>query len=188
MTTEPLTLAAKPTLTGDKVLLRPVTVADAAALLALGRDAENRRLTGTHATFTVERLTTWYGTRGERTDRLDLAVVERATGDVIGEVVLNDLDPDNRSCGFRIGLTRPGRGYGTEATRLVLAHAFGTVGLHRVALEVYAFNPRAQRVYEKVGFVREGTLRDALLWAGEWVDSHVMAVLATDWARHRGRP
>ncbi len=123
----------------------------------------------------------WYGSRAEEEDRLDLAVVERASGDYAGEVVLNDLDPDNLSCNFRIGL-RPGfqdRGMGSEATRLILDHAFA-IGLHRVELEVYAFNPRARRVYEKAGFVHEGTRREALLWDGEWIDAILMSVLATD--------
>jgi RimJ/RimL family protein N-acetyltransferase len=103
------------------------------------------------------------------------------------EVVLNDLDTDNQSCGFRIALTsaHTGRGLGTEAIRLMLGHAFDIVGLHRVELEVYAFNPRARHVYEQVGFVYEGTKRQALRWQGEWIDTQVMAMLADDWAARR---
>jgi RimJ/RimL family protein N-acetyltransferase len=63
----------------------------------------------------------------------------------------------------------------------VLAHAFGTVGLHRIELDVYAFNPRAQAVYERAGFVREGVRRDALRWDGEYTDAITMAILAPDW-------
>jgi RimJ/RimL family protein N-acetyltransferase len=105
--------------------------------------------------------------------------------------VLNELDPDNESCNFRILLFYPrnrSRGLGTEATRLILGHAFETVGLHRVDLEVFAFNPRARRVYEKVGFVYEGTKRDALRWDGEWIDADVMSILAGEWAVHQGYP
>jgi RimJ/RimL family protein N-acetyltransferase len=175
--------SAKPTITGERVLLRPVTVDDVPGLAAMLQDPEGRRLTGTHATFTDEQLRTWYATRGEQADRLDLAVVDRETGTYAGEVVLNDLDDDNLACGFRISLgpAARGRGLGTEATRLALRHAFETVGLHRVELEVYAFNPRARAVYEKVGFVREGVRRDALRWDGEWVDAVTMSVLATEW-------
>jgi RimJ/RimL family protein N-acetyltransferase len=57
--------------------------------------------------------------------------------------------------------------------------------VHRVELEVHAFNPRARHVYEKAGFVREGTKRQALLWDGEWVDTHLMAMLAPDWEASR---
>ena len=73
-----------------------------------------------------------------------------------------------------------GRGFGTEITRLVLGYAFDAVGLHRVELEVYAFNPRAQRVYEKCGFRVEGRRREALLWDGERVDVLDMGILRTD--------
>ncbi|WP_022925366.1 GNAT family N-acetyltransferase [Serinicoccus marinus] len=60
-------------------------------------------------------------------------------------------------------------------------------GLHRVGLEVYAFNPRTRRVYEKVGFVLEGTQREALRYADGWVDCHVMGLLASDWAARPDR-
>jgi len=182
-----LSFAEKPTLTGDRVILRPVGTADACALAAM--DAETYRLTGTHRTFTLEELARWYGSRSEHDDRQDLAIVERASGEVAGEVVLMDLDVHNRHCAFRIALVGAGvlgRGLGTEASRLALAHAFDTVGLHRVDLEVYSFNPRARHVYDRLGFVHEGTRRQALRWDGEWVDAHIMAILASEWARHHG--
>jgi RimJ/RimL family protein N-acetyltransferase len=175
-------MRTKPTLVGERVLLRPVSADDAPGLLDMVSDDEGNRFTGTRGLdLTLEAAQRWYGSRAEEEDRLDLAVVERATGDYAGEVVLNDLHRDNLSCNFRIGL-RPGfqdRGLGSEATRLVVDHGFA-IGLHRIELEVYAFNPRARRVYEKVGFVYEGTRRDALLWDGEWTDAIVMSILETD--------
>ena len=183
-----LSFADKPVLAGEKVTLRPVTVDDAPGLLELLADPESSRLTATRLGPDRETAERWYATRAEHEDRLDLAIVENTTGAYVGEVVLNDLHADNRSCGFRISLVGPrvfGRGYGTEATRLVLRHAFETVGIHRVELDVYAFNPRARHVYEKVGFVLEGTKREALLWDGEWIDADVMAMLESDW---RARP
>ena len=189
---EKISLAVKPTLHGEKVLLRPVEVADVAS--CLDPDPEGDRLTGSHPRpggLTVEMRENWYATRADFDDRLDLAVVDRATGRFAGEVVLNELDADNQSCNFRIYLMRNrnrNRGLGTEATRMILAHAFEAVGLHRVDLEVYAFNPRARRVYGKVGFVYEGTKRQALQWDGAWTDAHVMSILAQEWAVHHGYP
>jgi RimJ/RimL family protein N-acetyltransferase len=165
-----LNFAAKPVLTGDLVTLRPVQPADAAGLLAM--DDETARLTGSlggeDPAWTLEYLEQWYASRAQHDDRIDLSVIEHATGEWAGEVVLNDLDPRNHSCGFRIALQGPrfyGRGLGTEATRLVID---------------YAFNPRARHVYEKAGFVHEGTMRDALRWNGTWVDCHLMAILPAD--------
>jgi RimJ/RimL family protein N-acetyltransferase len=184
-----ISFAAKPTLSGALVTLRPVRRADAVGLARL--DAETRRLTGSHRTHSLEELEGWYGSRAEHHDRLDLAIVERATNEWAGEVVLNNLESENRSCGVRILLVGPkfyGCGLGTEASRLVLAYAFGVVGLHRVELKVYGFNPRAKHVYEKLGFVGEGTIRDALRWDGAWVDADIMAIMAEEWLEHGGRP
>lgn len=187
----------KPVLTGDRVLLRPFGAQDLPALAEALRDPEILRLTGSvHAPDEAfgtddpeagERFRVW---RNAQTDRLDLAVVERETSRCVGEVVLNEWDPGNRSCNFRTFLV-PGaqnRGLGTEALRLVLGHGFEALGLHRISLEVYAFNPRARRVYEKVGFVAEGVLRQSLHYDGRWIDATVMSVLEDEWAGHRGRP
>lgn len=146
-------------------------------------DREVRRLTGSHGEVDEERAREWLRTRQDQTDRLDLAVVDRTNGACVGEAVLNGWDPDNRSCGFRILIGPAGRdrGLGTEATQLIVGYGFEELGLHRISLEVYAFNPRARRAYEKVGFVAEGVLRDALCWAGEWVDATVMSILAPEW-------
>ncbi|WP_431681997.1 GNAT family N-acetyltransferase [Kitasatospora sp. KL5] len=182
----------KPVLTGDLVQLRPFRPEDLPDIAAALDDPEVRRLTGSegHPAFDPDALARWYNSRNEQPDRLDLAVTDPATGRCVGEVVLNEWDEANRSCNFRtlIGPAGRNRGLGTEALRLVLGHAFDHLGLHRVSLEVYAFNPRARRVYEKAGFVAEGVLRQALRDGDTWVDATVMSVLAPEWADHHGRP
>lgn len=179
----------KPTIVGERVVLRPIVATDAAAMWVDLADAEAMRLTGTHATFTREAIERWAASRGDQPDRLDLAVTDRDTGAWLGEVVINDWDPDNGCCGFRIALSASarGRGVGTEATRLIVDHVFAEhPEVHRIELEVYAFNPRARAVYERVGFVTEGVRRHALHWDGEWVDAIGMAILRPDWElRHQ---
>lgn len=176
----------KPTLTGDLVTLRPIRAADADVIDQIFRqDTEIDRLTGAvHSSdaryeISLERLREVYGRWARAEDRIVLGVIDHATDRLVGEVVLNDLHEGNRSCGFRtlIGEQGRGRGLGTEATRLIVEYGLHTLGLHRIALEVYDFNPRARHVYEKVGFVHEGTGRDALLFDGEWIDMHYMAIL-----------
>ncbi|MFC4636850.1 GNAT family N-acetyltransferase [Deinococcus hohokamensis] len=144
---------------------------------------EFRRLTGTQKHFTRAEVERFLAQVAQADDRADWAILHAADGVYLGEVVLNDLDEVNRSMNFRIALNDParvGQGYGTEATRAVIEYGFAQVGLHRISLGVYAFNPRARRVYEKCGFVYEGTDRSALFWQGEWVDLDRMAILATD--------
>ncbi|WP_185832364.1 GNAT family N-acetyltransferase [Streptomyces sp. WAC 04229] len=179
----------KPVLTGERTVLRPFTARDADVMWEIVNDPEVVRFTFEPSTeLTRERLRSWYGVRTADPDRLDLAVTDRATGELVGEVVLYDWDPAARSCTFRtlIGAQGRGRGLGSEATRLIVGHAFERVGLHRVQLEVYAHNPRARRVYEKAGFVVEGIRREAALRDGVWVDDVLMAVLDHEWAAHGG--
>lgn len=183
--------ATKPTLVGDLVTLRPFVPGDAEAMQGCF-DEDALRLTGSaHSTAEAqaeaevtepdERTRAWYATRNGQDDRLDLAIQD-ASGDCVGEVVLNEWEPGNRACNLRILLGPQGRdrGLGTEAVRLMLCHAFHVLGLHRVGLEYYAFNPRAARAYEKAGFVVEGRRREALLFDGEWVDALMMSVLADE--------
>lgn len=185
----------KPTLTGERVVLRPFQEADLPAMAACLADPDVIRLTGSaHSSAEVEadaaataagldeRTTAWYRTRNDQTDRLDLAIVDRASGRCVGEVVLNDVDLGNHSCGFRtlIGPAGRDRGLGSESTQMIVDYALDVLGLHRVELEVYAFNPRAQRVYEKAGFVAEGRRREALRFDDAWIDAISMAVIASD--------
>ena len=183
-------LTHTPVLTGALVELRPTTDADVERLHTLMADGEVARLTGSiHADdendderWTVAQLQEIYARWATDDDRQVWSILERSTGKVVGESVLLDHDPGNRSIGFRIWISGArDRGLGTEATRLTVDHAFAGLGLHRVELEVYGFNPRARRVYEKVGFRLEGTKRQALRYADGWVDCHVMAILEQDW-------
>ena len=185
----------KPTLRGDRVLLRPFTPADIDAMGPVLADPEVLRLTGsTHssderpAAELDDRTRAWYQSRADQDDRLDLAVVDLVTDRCVGEVVLNQWEPENRSCNFRtlIGPEGRDRGLGSEALRLLLAHAFTATDLHRIELGVYAFNPRAQHVYARAGFVVEGRRRDGLRFDDAWVDEILMAVLREDWLAQAG--
>ncbi|MEU6541897.1 GNAT family protein [Streptomyces sp. NPDC046859] len=183
--------SVKPVLTGERTVLRPFTADDAAVMAEIIDDPDVVRFTGEPpAELTKERLRSWYGSRSEQTDRLDLAVTDRATGELVGEVVLYEWDARARGCTFRtlIGPRGRGQGLGTEATRLIVGHGFEQLGLHRIELEVYGHNARALRVYEKVGFVREGVRREADFRDGRWMDWVLMAMLAREWAAHRGHP
>jgi RimJ/RimL family protein N-acetyltransferase len=190
--------AVKPTLAGGKVVLRPFNDGDLPAVRAALLDPEARILTGSvhdeaqaqapESADEEKLLVDWYSTRNDQPDRLDLAVVDKATGECVGEVVLNQWDPGNESCNFRILIGPKGRnrGLGTEATRLIVGYGFEHLGLHRISLEVYAFNPRARRAYEKAGFRAEGVLRESLRYNGEWHDATLMSILAPEWDPEAG--
>jgi RimJ/RimL family protein N-acetyltransferase len=76
-----------------------------------------------------------------------------------------------------------GKGYGTDALRLALRYAFDELDLHRVSLTVLGANPRAQRAYEKAGFVVEGRQRGQSQYDGQRVDEVFMGILREAWER-----
>jgi RimJ/RimL family protein N-acetyltransferase len=122
-------------------------------------------------------------------DALAMAIHERSTGRLIGTCAFSQLDGDNGSALYHITIGEKdawGRGYGTEATRLMLDHAFGALGLHRIALFVFEFNERAIRAYQRCGFVVEGRSRESIFRDGQWWDELAMSVLESDRRRLRG--
>lgn len=101
-----------------------------------------------------------------------------------GTIGLFDLDLQNGSAGLGISIGAPedrGRGLGTDMLRALLGFGFGMVRLERIWLDVYDMNPGARRVYERVGFVHEGTLRRAVFREGRYLDVHRMAILTDEW-------
>jgi RimJ/RimL family protein N-acetyltransferase len=103
----------------------------------------------------------------------------------VGLTHFHSYDRKARSIKLAI-LIEPGSqgcGYGTEAVRLMLDHAFTTFDLNRVALSAFASNPGGLRAYERAGFVREGTRRHAWYRDGRWHDDVLMAVLRGEWER-----
>ena len=75
-----------------------------------------------------------------------------------------------------------GRGLGREVTRLAMSWAFGELGLHRVELQVLAFNSRAIRCYLACGFLQEGIRREAELYPDGWHDLILMGMLQSEHA------
>jgi RimJ/RimL family protein N-acetyltransferase len=176
---------SKPILRGARIVLRPLTGSDADAMYAALDEHTSKRLTGTHANYTLEDVRAHCMRIENADDRWDYAIT--IAGELIGEVVLNNLDRPNRSASLRIAIWAPAqrtKGYGTEATALLIDYGFNTLHLNRIELEVYSFNPQARRVYEKLGFELEGTRREALIWDGEKVDAHIMSILRSE---HTGR-
>lgn len=169
-----------PVLTGKRLRLRPEYESDKADRLACGRNPEFRRMVGGHPRtcppLTATEVDQWY----VQVCREPLHWMIEAEGRCIGTVRLHGLDEANRSARFAIGIFDPtmwGKGLGTEATRLVLEHAFDALALHRVDLRVLAFNERAIACYAKCGFVQEGMEREGVLIGDEWHSDVLMSLL-----------
>lgn len=117
-------------------------------------------------------------------------VVENETERRIGQCMLSAVDAVNRAGEVSVVIGEKdvwGRGYGTEALRLLLDHAFDLVNLHSVGLSVYAFNTRALRCYRRLGFHEIGRRRARRLIAGAYHDVVLMDLLADEHRASRER-
>ena len=135
-----------------------------------------------------EEITRFFESRVIGTDALAMAVHIRETDRLIGTCAFSQLDADNGSALYHITIGEKdawGHGYGTEATWLMLRHAFETLVLHRIALYVFEFNERAIRAYKRCGFVVEGRSRESIWRDGRWWDEMAMSVLESDWRARR---
>lgn len=173
-------------------MLRPLTLEDTKAYVALVQapNLELNILTGTTRTYTDQEVIDYVHrivADDTRTDWLMIAPDQT----IIGEVVINEYAPETNSANFRIAIFKPdylGQGIGTWAIEQMLNHAFEERRLNRLSLEVFSFNPRALRVYQKVGFIEEGRLREAVKGPDGYADIILMALLKKDWDRYKEGP
>lgn len=146
-------------------------------------DTATRVLTGTALVYAADELEAYIEKVSSDDSRTDFLILELATGSLLGEVVLMDCDRQNRSGHLRIAIARQehyGRGYGSEALLLALHYGFGMLQLHRVELEVLAYNTRALHVYENLGFRKEGVRREALYFHHRYHDVLTMSMLSRE--------
>ena len=137
----------------------------------------------------LEEIDRFFQSRALGKDSLAMAIHVRANDRLIGSCAFSQLDGDNGSAMYHITIGEKdawGHGYGTEATTLMVDHAFRALGLHRVALSVFEFNERAIRAYRRCGFVVEGRAREAIWRDGRWWDELSMSILASEWRSRAG--
>jgi RimJ/RimL family protein N-acetyltransferase len=175
-----------PTLHTARLRLRPFDDSDANALFALHSSAYVLRYWDAppwtdqvlaERFITACRLMAVEGT-GTR-----LAVDRVSDGAFIGWCSLTRWNPDYRSAslGYCFDNSAWGHGYATDATRALLQWAFDTLDLNRVQAETDTRNAASARVLEKLGFMREGTLREDCVVDGDVSDSWVYGLISREW-------
>jgi len=158
--------------------LRPATRDELGYLVALARNPE---IAPYLAPGTEERLEETLEERAVLGEPFGLFVVEAHGGEALGAVALRAGSARSGICNLRQLMVDPmarRRGVGTAAVRLVCHRALLEHGCHRVQSESFGDNHAAHRVFERVGFVREGVRRLAYLRDGEWVDGVLHGLLA----------
>ena len=177
---------SRPTLTTERLVLRPFALEDAAEVTRLVSD---RRIADTTLNiphpYDEGTAAAWIGMHEEAAERdegLTLAVTEGSSGRLVGAVALSINRPHRRGeLGYWTGVEHWGRGYATEASRAMLDYAFGTLALSRVVAHCRTRNEGSWRVMEKLGMQREGRLRQHFVKWDVLEDVWLYGILREEW-------
>lgn len=183
-----------PLIRGDRVYLRASERDDLPRFVRWLNDAETAQYLAIRSPLSLPLEEKWFEAMLAAQGKTDFhfVICRLADDEPIGTIGLHgvNLDGGHSAVGIAIGdRSSQGRGYGTDAMNALLDFGFGELRLERIELDVYAFNERARRSYEKAGFSLEGTLREAHLHHGQHVDVHRMSILRDEWQalpRRRG--
>jgi len=175
-----------PTLHTERLALRGFQSTDAEALFALHTNARVLRYWDSPPWEDYSRTERFLATCSQieaEGSGARLAVELLSEGTFIGWCSVTRWNPTYRSAslGYCFDDTRWGNGYATEAVTALLDWAFDTLDLNRVQAETDTRNHASVRVLEKLGFVREGTLREDCVVNGDVSDSHVYGLLRREW-------
>ncbi|MET9063879.1 GNAT family N-acetyltransferase [Streptosporangium sandarakinum] len=166
--------------TGDRVQLRAIEPSDAEALWRWHSDPEVMRWMDDPYPPSLALTRKQLEERGSDSyGNLNL-MIETLDGRTIGIVALREAEPEIGEAKLDIYLGEKdtwGQGYATDAMRTICRYGFGKMRLHRISLTAVAENEAARRVYEKVGFVEEGRMREAFRRDGKWHDKVIMGLL-----------
>ena len=172
-------------LVGETVVLRPVEVVDIDGPYAEWINRQEADVYTQHAQFphSAKDLERYLELRNASPNHVLLAIIERGADRHVGNIELSDIDWVHRTARYAIlvgDTSAQGKGYGSEASILLLGHAFRKLNLNRVELGVHEDNIGARNLYQKLGFVEEGCLRQAYLREGKFSNVIMMGLLASD--------
>jgi RimJ/RimL family protein N-acetyltransferase len=168
-------------LESERLVLGKADAADAETILRWRNDPDLKRLTGPAAFTPVHDVDL-----EDSADKVQFAIRERATDSLLGWAALQDISWTNRVADLSVYLGEAGnrrQGLGPEAISIVLRYGFDELNLHRIQLQVVSYNAAAIRAYEKLGFRKEGILREYGQRDGERFDLLQYGILVDEFGR-----
>jgi RimJ/RimL family protein N-acetyltransferase len=162
---------------GKRVSLSPMAERDLEAVVQWRNQVRDKFIY--RELFTVQSQTKWLREVVQKGKAVQYIIHEK-TGNGIGSVFLKDIDKKNKKAEYGIFIGEKGaqgKGYGTEAAKLMIQYGFKELDLHKIILRVFAFNKIAIKSYEKAGFIQEGYLKDEVCIDDNYYDIVLMGII-----------
>lgn len=169
-------------LCGDRIRLTSLRKDDVSAIFEWRKDTRYTRSWNSDpfGEQTETQIQEWIEGLGKTEREIAFAIRPLDSDDLVGTVGLDEIEWVNRVAGLGIRIGNPsdwGQGYGTEAMQLLIGYAFNELNLFRLQLTVFAFNDRALGLYERLGFLKEGTFRQFMERGGTRHDMFLYGML-----------
>ena len=175
-------MKSQPTLTTERLILRPCVAEDADAIQRLVSDVEIARNTlNIPHPYPEGAAAQWIAKHAE-SEEIVFAIVTRDTNELAGVIGLVPKEHNRGEIGYWVGVPYWGRGYATEATRAIIRYGFEERGMNRIEAMHFSRNPASGRVMQKAGMEHEGTHRQAIFKWDEYLDAERYAILRREWA------
>ncbi|MEW5766976.1 MAG: GNAT family protein [bacterium] len=172
----------KPFIEGERIYLREVRLSDVNGdYYSWMNDNEVTQYTESRFyPYSREKIENFITKIEKEGDSVFLAIIVKEGDKHIGNIKIGPINWIHRfaDVGIIIGeRTCWGKGFGTEAIRLVVDYAFNKLNLHKLTAGCYVNNPSSIRAFKKAGFIEEGTRTKQYFYKGEWVDGILLGIL-----------
>lgn len=175
-----------PTINTERLVLRPLELENAEALFRIFSDSAVMKYWNTAPWASVEDAQRFISSSAQSMTcqkAITLGIFLKATGELIGKCMLFSYEPESKRAeiGFGIGVQFWGQGFVTEAGLALLGYGFDALGLRRVEAEIDPENVSSAKTLERLGFIKEGLLRQRWEISGVVSDSALYGLLASDY-------
>lgn len=173
-------------LEGNKIYLRPVESKDVELVQFGKNNTEVRETLFLFAPMTYEQVKEEIAQWSGSADKIIFTICDQTSDEPVGQTAFVRIDYVSRAAVFYIAIYDPqywSKGFGKEATQLMVKYAFDVLNLNRIQLHVSAENIHGVEAYKKAGFKIEGTLRQAMYHNNKYIDFYVMGILREDFYR-----
>ncbi len=171
----------------SRVKLRPITTNDTAKMVIWRNNPLILKTVFNSRPINQTEHLAWFNSLINNPKRLEFIIEIVESGEAIGRIGFDNIDHFNQKAEYSISIgetTAWGKGYGSEASHLILEYGFNQLNLNKIYLKVFADNQPAVKLYEKMGFIVEGVLKKDVFKDGEFRDVLFMSIFREDYIKN----
>lgn len=170
----------------ERVIIRPITLADKNEIFEYRSDAETNKYQG-WVPKTIDDVEIFIGKISKQINEpgtwFQLVIIEKKTQKIVGDLGIHFFDNPNKQVEIGCTLNKDfqDKGYATESIKAVIDYLFKKLNKHRIIASIDPDNKKSIRFFERVGFRKEAHFVESLLMNGKWVDDLIYALIEKDW-------